>query len=182
MKKLIIISSLLIVILIGCSKSENDNIINNVEEINKEKPIYFYDENPMEFLGVWELKKDSMIKSPSSKFNKPLWKSHPIPKKLEFNIDTAYIANTTLTIYTDNEVVLKKYWRLHEYFIEASTYEPYEHPIWGMFNQKDYFLALVSYDENKMVIHFYRGGFHQLEYKKIIDYNVDENIFELTKR
>lgn len=82
MKKSIIILSLLIVVLIGCSESENDNIIDNVEEINnKEKHLYYYDENPIVFLGVWELTKDSTIKTPSSKFNKPLWKSHPIPKK-----------------------------------------------------------------------------------------------------
>lgn len=45
---------------------------------------------------------------------------------------------------------------------------------------KNYFLAIVSYDENNIIIHFYRGGFHQLEYEKTTDYDVDENIFELT--
>lgn len=142
MKKSIIILSLLIVVLIGCSESENDNIINNVEEINKEKHLYYDDVNPTEFLGVWELKKDSTIRTPSSKFNKTIWKSHPIPEKLEFKIDTTYIANTTLTIYTTyNEVILKTYWMYRGFFIEASTNEPDKHPIWGMFNKKDYFLA-----------------------------------------
>lgn len=122
-----------------------------------------------------------MIESPSSKFNKPLWGFHPKPKKLEFKIDTTYIANTTLTIYTYNDVILKKYWRLQGYFIEASTYEPDEHPIWGMFNKKDYFLAVVSYDNNNMIIHFYSGDFFQLEYEKTIDYDIDENILELKK-
>lgn len=182
MKNLFIILSLLIVTLVGCSESENDNIIDNVEEINKGKHLYYYDVNPIEFLGVWELKKDSTIRTPSSKFNKPLWDSHPIPKKLEFKIDTTYIANTTLTIYTYNDVILKTYWRLQGYFIEASTYEPDKHPIWGMFHSKNYFLAVVTYDDNNMIIHFYRGGFHQLEYEKTIDYDIDENIFELTKR
>lgn len=183
MKKSIIILSLLIVVLIGCSESENDNIINNVEEINnKEKHLYYYDENPIEFLGVWELKKSTTIRTSSSKFDGTNWDSKPIPKKLEFKIDTTYIANTILTIHTYNEVILKTYWRYSHPFIEASTYEPNKHPIWGMFHSKDYFLAVVSYDENNIIIHFFRGGFHQLEYEKTIDYDVDENIFELTKR
>lgn len=182
MKKLIIILSLLIVVLIGCSKSENDNIINNVEEINnKEKHLYYYyDVNPIEFLGLWELKKKSEITKTS--FEGTPWDSHPIPKKLEFKIDTNYIANTTLTINTDDEEILYPYWMYRGSFIEASSYgEPDEHPIQGMFNKKNYFLAVVSYDENNIVIHhFYSGKFYQLEYEKTNDYNIEEYI-ELTK-
>ena len=183
MKKLIIISSLLIVVLIGCSESENDNIINNVEEINKEKPIYFYDVNPMEFLGVWELKKDSMIKSPSWKFKGNLWKLQKTPQKIEFNIDTAYIANTTLIVYNYNDTILYRYWKYRGFFIEASKFQPNRHPLpnGGTNTYNEYTLAIVDYDENNLIIHSFIGNFFQLEYEKTIDYDIDENILELKK-
>ena len=185
MKKSIIILSLLIVVLIGCSETENDNIINNVEEINnkKTKPIYFYDVNPMEFLDVWVLKKDSMITSPSNKFKDKLWDSQPIPRKIEFNIDTNYIANTTLIVHNYNETILYRYWKYRGFFIEASKFPPKRHPLpSGMTNTyNEYTLAVVNYDENNLIIHSFRGNFFQLEYEKIIDYNIDENIFELKK-
>lgn len=182
MKKLIIISSLLIVILIGCSKSENDDIINNVEEINKDeiKPIYYYNINPMEFLGVWLLKKDSIIKSPSTKFNE-LWKLQPKPLKIEFNIDTNFIANTTLKVYNYNDTILYRYWKYRGFFIEASKFQPKRHPLpSGMTNTyNEYTLAVVNYDENNLIIHSFIGDYVQLEYEKITDYDIDENTLEL---
>ena len=40
----------------------------------------------------------------------------------------------------------------------------------------EYTLAVVNYDENNLIIHSFIGDYVQLEYEKITDYDIDENI------